>query len=138
MMNEPWFLAILDTRAYEYEHYRYSVCFINQSDQIINGIEYTAKGSIKAYNRTLSEAEESRSLGELKPQYVVEIEHIPKNGFIEDMSYTFTIRIGDRTEEITYIVPKNLSGAAYSLFDLPVVQQRGYIFPPNRPDTGVK
>ncbi|TFE02940.1 hypothetical protein [Jeotgalibacillus salarius] len=127
MIDHQWFLAVLDTRPNEFEGYHYSVCFINQSESKIDQLTYTVSGQIKAYPRPIS-AEETRVLGDLKPHYVVEIEHVPKNGFIGDLTYTFDIIIGEKKETLHFFIPKQLIGAAYSMYDLPVVHQRGYFF----------
>ncbi|MBM7580228.1 hypothetical protein [Jeotgalibacillus terrae] len=127
MVNDPWFMAVLDTRPSNYEGYRYSVCFINQSDSKIDQLSYTVSGQIEAYHQPIT-AEETRALGELNPKYVVEIEHVPKNGFIGDLTYTFEIKSGPRKELLRFHIPKHLNGAAFSIYDLPIVHQRGYFF----------
>ncbi|AJD91143.1 hypothetical protein JMA_18260 [Jeotgalibacillus malaysiensis] len=127
MIDQPWFLAVLDTRPNEYEGYHYSVCFINQSDTVIDQLTYTVSGQIKAYHHKVS-AEETRELGELKPHYVVEIEHVPKKGFIGDLIYSFDIFSEGKKETLCFFIPKQLTGAAFSLYDLPIVHQRGYFF----------
>ncbi|WP_404409412.1 hypothetical protein [Jeotgalibacillus malaysiensis] len=127
MIDQPWFLAVLDTRPSEFEDYHYSVCFINQSDTVIDQLTYTVSGQIKAYHHPIS-AEETRELGELKPHYVVEIEHVPKKGFIGDLTYSFDITTEGKKETLHFFIPKQLTGAAFSLYDLPIVHQRGYFF----------
>ncbi|MFB1080969.1 hypothetical protein [Jeotgalibacillus sp. JSM ZJ347] len=127
MIDQPWFLAVIDTRPNEFEGYHYSVCFINQSDTVIDQLTYTVSGHINAYHHPIT-AEETRELGELKPHYVVEIEHVPKKGFIGDLTYSFELVYQGQIETLTFFIPKQLTGAAFSLYDLPVVHQRGYFF----------
>lgn len=129
-ITSPWFLTVLDSRVYDPEGYRYSVCFVNQSNKTIQDIRYVASGVINPYGKTSSVSSEEREIGDLKPHHVVEIEQIQQNGFKESLQYDFYVN--DENEEIhcRFSIPRNLQGTVHSINELPVVQQWGHVFLP--------
>lgn len=129
-ITSPFFLTVLDSKVYDPEGFRYSVCFVNQSNQPIQDMRYVTSGVINPYGKTSNVFSEERQIGELKAQHVVEIEQVHQNGFNEALQYDFYVR--DVNEEIhcRFSIPKNLQGAVHSINELPIVHQWGHVFLP--------
>lgn len=128
-IESPWFLTIL-TRPFETEGGQYSVCLVNQTSRTIKNIRYTVTGTINIYGNSQAASSEERSIGDLEPEHVVEIEQLEKSGFKEDLQYNFYIEDTEDEYHCQFSIPKHLKGTVHSIDKLPVVHQWGHVFFP--------